>query len=285
MNTDEHGWVGKWIPVCPWVRRNTFLKLIGVHLCSSVVPTLFGLLIAMPVALAHGPDVAKGVGFEQHPGAQLPRDDAFVDDRGRRVTFGQALGAKPAVLVLGYLACKDLCPTTLAGVTRALDASGLAPGRDYRALFVSIDPRETVAMLSREKGARIGAGDRAAWTFLRGDSGSVAKLARAVGFRYRYEPGRDAFAHAAGFAVLTPQGAISRYFLGVSFDPASLASALREARGEGIAPPASPLLLLCYHFDPTTGRYTLTILGILRAVIAAMFLLGGAWWLWRRRRP
>jgi protein SCO1/2 len=285
MNTDEHGWFGSGIQVHPWVRPNAFLKLIRVHLCSSVVPMLFGLLTATQVALAHGPDIAKDVGFEQHPGAQLPRDDAFVDDRGRRVTFGEALRAKPAVLVLGYLACKDLCPMTLSGVAHALDASGLAAGRDYRALFVSIDPRETVSMLSREKAERIGAKDRAAWTFLRGDSGAVAKLARAVGFRYRYEAGRDAFAHAAGFAVLTPEGAVSRYFLGVRFDPASLAAALREARGETIAPPASPLLLLCYHFDPATGRYTLAILGILRAVIAAMFLLAGAYWLWRRRRP
>jgi protein SCO1/2 len=268
--------------MCQWPRCHIFLKLICVHLCSSVVPLLFGLLAVAPVALAHGPDIAKDVGFEQHPGAQLPRGDAFVDERGRRVTFGEALGARPAVLVLGYLACKDLCPPTLAGVTQALDASGLAPGRDYRALFVSIDPRETVSTLGREKAERIGAPDRAAWTFLRGDSSSIAKLAHAVGFRYRYERARDAFAHAAGFAVVTPEGAISRYFLGVRFDPASLASALRDAGRERVAPPASPLLLLCYHFDPATGRYTLTILGILRAVIAAMFAAGAAWWAWRR---
>lgn len=238
----------------------------------------------MPVALAQGPDIAKDVGFEQHPGAQLPRDDAFVDDRGRRVTLGEALGAKPAVLVLGYLACGDLCPLTIAGVTQALDASGLAPGRDYRALFVSIDPGETTPILEREKANRIRASDRSAWTFLRGDARSIGELARAAGYRYRYEAGREAFAHAAGFMVLTPQAAVSRYFLGVRFEPASLASALRDADRRQVAAPASPLLLLCYHFDPATGRYTLAILGILRAVIAALFLLGAGYWLWRRRR-
>jgi protein SCO1/2 len=240
-----------------------------------------GLLSA--TAWAHGPDIAKGVGFDQHPGAQLPMRLAFVDDAGRATTLGQALHAKPAVLVLGYLACKDLCPTTLAGVTQALDGTGLAAGRDYRALFVSIDPRETAAELGHEKAERIAAKERSAWTFLRGEKPSVEKLAHAVGFRYRYEPDRDAFAHATGFAVLTPEGGISRYFMGVRYDPSQLATALREAGQGSVAPPASPLLLLCYHFDPTTGRYSLAILDILRAVIAALFVAGAAW-AWRRRR-
>ena len=83
--------------------------------------------------------------------------------------------------------------------------------------------------------------------------------------------------------VLTPAGTISRYFPGVSFDGETLAKALREA-GEGASGPRqSPLLLLCYHFDPATGRYTLAILDLLRAGIA-IFLGGAAIWVWRERR-
>ena len=275
MNTDEHGWAARL--GSSWLCKRA--TLVCVHLCSSVVAAF---LLSDP-ALAHGPDLLKGVGFEQHPGAELPKDVALVDDGGRDVTFGQEVGVRPSVLVLGYLACKDLCPVTLAGVTRALDASGMKAGRDYRGLFLSIDPREKAAALAHEKGERIPRADRDAWTFLRGDSGSIAKIASAVGFHYRYEPARDAFAHAAGFAVLTPRGDISRYFLGVSYDPSAVASALRDAGAETVAPAASPLLLLCYHFDPTTGRYTLRILAIVRAAIAA-FLAAIAWLAWRRLR-
>jgi protein SCO1/2 len=234
-------------------------------------------------AFAHGPDIAKDVGFEQHPGAQLPLAAAFVDDAGHATTLGSALHAKPTVLVLGYLACQDLCPMTLAGVTQALDRSGLEAGRDYRGVFVSIDPRETGDAMREAKRMRVGPADRAAWTFLRGDQASVDRLAKAVGFRYRYEPRHDTFAHAAGFAVVTPEGAISKYFLGVRFDPAKLAASLRDARAESIAPTGNPLLLLCYHFDPTTGRYTLAILDILRAVIAAFFVIAASW-AWRHHR-
>ena len=229
---------------------------------------------------AHGPDPGKGVGFAPRLGDRLPIDLTFTDDAGRDLPLGRALDGKPAVLVLGYLGCKDLCPMTLAGVTQALDASGLAPGRDYRALFVSIDPRESAADLRREKDARIGAASRGAWAFLRGDGPAVARLANAEGFRYRYEPDRDAFAHAAGFTVITPEGVVSREFPGVRFDAQALATALREA-GEGqVGTAPSPLLLLCYHFDPLTGRYTLAILDLLRAAIA-VFLLGAAAWAWR----
>ncbi|HSN20074.1 MAG TPA: SCO family protein [Usitatibacter sp.] len=246
---------------------------------------LFACLLAGH-AFAHGPDISKDVGFEQHPGGQLPMDLPFVDDAGRATPFGEALHAKPTVLVLGYLACRDLCPTTLAGITQTLDRTGLRAGRDYSGLFVSIDPRETAGELGREKSERIAAQARGGWTFLRGDEASVGDLARAVGFRYRYEPEHDAFAHAAGFAVLTPRGGVSRYFLGVRFDPDAVAAALREAARGAVAPPASPLLLLCYHFDPLTGRYTLRILDILRGVIAALLaaIALGAWVAHRRAR-
>ena len=235
---------------------------------------------ASALAWAHGQDPAHGVAFAPRLGAQLPMGDTFTDDAGRDLPLGRALGGKPAVLVLGYLACQDLCPTTIAGVTQALDASGLVPGRDYRALFVSIDPRETPAGLRREKSARIAARDRAAWTFLRGDAAAVWALARAEGFHYRYEPAHDAFAHPAGFTVVTPEGVVSRDFPGVRFDAGAVGTALREAGQGGVGAPASPLLLLCYHFDPLTGRYTLAILDWLRAAIA-LFLAVAAVWAWR----
>ena len=251
---------------------------------SAMLATSLVVMLAWPWAASpHGPDPARGVGFDPHLGTQLPRGVEFADDSGRVVTLPQALDGKPAVLVLGYLACRDLCPTTLAGVTQALQAGGLAPGRDYRALFVSIDPRESVAELREEKAARIDPRARGAWTFLRGEARAITQLAGSLGFRYRYESERDAFAHPAGFAVITPGATVSRYFPGVRFDPASVAAALREAGEGAVGPPASPLLLLCYHFDPLTGRYTLAILDILRAGIA-IFLGAAAWWAWRHHR-
>jgi protein SCO1/2 len=243
---------------------------------------IFVMLAAAP-ALAHvGPDPQAGIAFDQHLGAKVRADLAFVDARGERTTLGQAIADKPSILLLGYVRCKDLCSVTLPSATRALEGSGLAPGRDYRAIFASIDPREGATVL--EQGVeRIPVEDRAAWSFIGGSDASAHALAKAVGFHYRYEPDRDAFAHPEGIVVLSPHGRISRYFFGASFEPSDLRLALAEA-GQGRTGRLSDrLLLLCYHFDPSTGRYTVRILDALRvliglcAIVAAIFAWRIAW--------
>jgi protein SCO1/2 len=244
-------------------------------------------VLAVPLARAHHDDVSaahpeQGIAFEQHLDAPLPGGLRFVDEAGRRVTLASELG-KPVVLVLGYLACRDLCPLTLEGTAQALDQGGLTPGTDYRALFVSIDPRATPATLLTARNTRLAAHDRGAWTFLAGDAKSIDALASAVGFRYRYDAAHDDYAHPAGFVVATPDGRIARYFFGVRYDSGAVAGALRDAAGGAPGRPASPLLLLCYHYDRLTGRYTLTVLGVLRALGVA-FLLAAGVWAWRLRR-
>lgn len=224
---------------------------------------------------------ASGVAFEQRLGARAPLATRLVDERGRGVALGDEIdGTRPTVLVMGYLTCRDLCPMTFTGVDEALRHANL-PMRDYRALFVSLDPREA-ARVGQHKEERVGAQTRDAWTFLGGEPGAIRAIANAVGFRFRYDADRDAFAHPAGFVVLTPQGLVSRYFFGVRFDPAEVALAIHDAARGVAGAPASPLLMLCYHFDPETGRYSLAILDILRAVAAA-FLLALAGWAWGRR--
>lgn len=223
----------------------------------------------------------EGVSIEQRPGAPIPASLAFTDDAGRATSFGSALHGKPAVLVLGYATCEDLCPLTLAGAERALRKSGLTPGRDYSALFVSVDPRDDAAALARARAHDLMPPDRGAWTFL---AGAGAKpLAEAVGFRFRQDADPDAIAHAAGLIVVTPQPAVSRYFPGVSFEPSDLRLALTEAADGRIGGVVDRLILLCSHFDPKTGRYTLTILAIERALIAG-FLIAAALLAWRHLR-
>jgi protein SCO1/2 len=237
----------------------------------------------LPARSHHAAHPADGIGFDQHLGAPLPLTLRFTDDSRRTLTLGDEFGKTPVLLVLGYAGCRDLCPTTLTGVAEALRRSGLAPGRDYRAVFASIDPREDATILARARAERLDVIDAGGWRFLAGDARSSDALARSVGFRYRFEAERDAFAHPAGFVIATPQGMISRYFFGVRFDPADLRLAMAEAGQGRTGRLADRLLLLCYHFDPATGRYSLAILDLLRAAIAA-FLLAAGFWAWRQRR-
>jgi protein SCO1/2 len=55
--------------------------------------------------------------------------------------------------------------------------------------------------------------------------------------------------------VLTPRGVVSKYFYGIEFSPRDIKFGLMEASEERIGTPIDNVLLLCYHYDPTTGKY------------------------------
>ena len=219
-------------------------------------------LLVAGSAQAHVP----AVDFDPHPGARVAADLRF-----REARLGDYLGGAPVVLVLGYVGCVNLCGTTIDGVSSALRDAALVPERDYRALFVSIDPRDEKAPPGRHAG----------WHFLTG-AASAAAVAKAVGLRYYYEPASGEFAHPAGFVVLTPQGEVARYFTGVRYDAAEVRRALADAALGRTQSTYERLLLLCFH-DPVTGRHTAAVLNALR-IAMVLFLAALGLLAWRKLR-
>jgi protein SCO1/2 len=73
--------------------------------------------------------------------------------------------------------------------------------------------------------------------------------------------------------VATPEGRMSRYFYGVDYAPADLRMALVEASKNKISNPINYVLLFCFHYDATQGKYTLTVVNILKAGAAITVLL------------
>jgi protein SCO1 len=216
-------------------------------------------LLLLSSALGH----VREVDFEPHPGALVAPELAFRESR-----LGDYFGRTPIVLVLGYAGCVNLCGTTLTGVSQALRESGLRADRDYTALFVSIDPRDEKVAPER----------RAGWYFLTG-AAPAASVAKAVGFKYYYEENSGQFAHPAGFVLLTPQGAVSRYFPGVRFDAQELRRGIGEAARGKTTSAFERLLLVCFH-DPVSGKYTQAVLIALRFAVAA-FVVAAAFLAWR----
>ena len=234
------------------------------------------------------PQEFESLAFRQHPGGQLPLDAQLRDEAGRPVVLGQMLEHRPAVLVLEYLRCKNLCSLVLSGATSAISRGGLVPGRDLELVAVSIDPRDTVAdsaaaramYARRTPGAQIDG-----LHFLTGSPQQVRRIASAVGFPYRFDSQSGQFAHPAGFVVLTPEGRISRYILGLGPSASTLRSAVAEAARDHITPPAHPLLCLCFGYDPDEGSVAALAWRLTRIVasIAALCLLGLLLLLSRRR--
>lgn len=71
----------------------------------------------------------------------------LVDHHGR-VFRSASIEGKPALLFFGYTHCPDACPTMMSRVARAYRLAG-ADGRDIPTLFVSVDPRDTPAVLKQ----------------------------------------------------------------------------------------------------------------------------------------
>ncbi|HXY36531.1 MAG TPA: SCO family protein, partial [Planctomycetaceae bacterium] len=232
-----------------------------------------GALLAagMPRALADPalPPILKNVGFDQRLNESIPLDVTFRDEEGREVKLGDYFGTQPVVLTMAYFRCPMLCTQVLNGLVEGLRETELTIGKDFRVLTVSFDPSDSAKMAAAKKKnyIRAYADPQAAadWHFLTGSQPSIDRLAQAIGFRYAYDPASDQYAHAAGIVVLTPAGKISRYFYDVHYPGRDLRLGLVEASQNRIGSAIDQVLLFCFHYDPTAGRYGAAVMNFVRA--------------------
>ncbi len=225
------------------------------------------------------PDPAQrfsGISIEQRLEAQVPMDLTFVDEGGHQMQLGDYLGDRPAILALVYYECPMLCNLVLDGVEAALDAMKLEVGEDFDVITVSIDPGETPELAAQNKAnhlERLGKdGAERGWHFLTGEEVGIERLTSAVGFRYTYDPVTDQYAHAAGIMVLTPLGQVARYYYGVEYIPRDVEFGLMEASEGRIGSVVNQLLLLCFAYDPSTGKYGLLIFRTIQFISTLMIL-------------
>ncbi|HEX4963854.1 MAG TPA: SCO family protein [Thermoanaerobaculia bacterium] len=226
------------------------------------------------------PGVLKAVGYDQRIGERVPLDSPWKDETGRAVTLRSYFGtaqSRPAVLVLAYYHCPMLCDMVLQGVETGLKPLSLDPGRDFDVVVAGIDPAETPALAAKKKNEILERyarpGTEGGWHFLTGPQDSVTRLAQAVGFRYVYDPQRNQFAHAAGMVILTPEGRVSRYLLGVEYPARDIRLGLVESGNGKLGTVADQILLYCFHYDPLVGRYSAVTLSVVRAAAAATVLI------------
>src|SRR5580704_2592901 len=72
-------------------------------------------------------------------GSDYARDFALTDVGGARRTLADYRG-KVVVLFFGYTHCPDVCPTTMAQLSQALQQLGPADASRVQVLFVTVDP-------------------------------------------------------------------------------------------------------------------------------------------------
>lgn len=240
------------------------------------------------------PGELSGVGFDQRLGAALPLDARFRDEEGREVTLGTYFGQRPVLLVPAYFTCPMLCTLVIDGVADAVRDLPFAAGQDYEVVVFSFDPADTPAAAKEKKEGAVGRSGRSGVAgglhFLTGDEADIRRLTAAIGFRYQRAPesgpGKSQFAHVAGVVVATPEGKVSRYFLGINYPSRDVRLALVEAADGKTGSLVDQVLLFCFHYDPATGRYSALTMNAVRAaglVTVAVLALGVTLMLRRER--
>ena len=219
------------------------------------------------------PEVLKKVGIEQRLNEQLPLDAVFRDEAGREVRLGEFFRKdRPVILSLVYYECPMLCNQILNGMVGSFEGLNFSAGREFEVVTVSFDPTERPELAARKKETylkRYGRqGADAGWHFLTGDKGEIDKVANAVGFGYVWDEGSKQFAHGSAIMVATPAGRLSHYFYGIDYAPRDLKLALVEASAGKVGSPVDQLMLYCYHYDPTTGKFA-PVMAVMRAAGAA----------------
>lgn len=257
-------------------RSPSTLKRVWALFCLVACAITAAHGVAAPVPESKEPDRIEalpgrlaGVQVNEKLGATLPLDAALTDSDGKAVRLGQYFtGERPVVLTFNYSDCPMLCSLQLTRFVQALTQLKRTAGTDFDIVTVSIDPAETVKRAADTKARylRDYARPEAAsgWHFLLGAEQTVRQIADSVGFSYTYNEARKEWLHAAVLMVLTPDGKVARYIYGVDYHPETLNLSLVESSEGKIGSTMDRLVLYCFHYDETEGRYAPVAMNIMR---------------------
>ena len=239
----------------------TIAALCAAAIVLAVAPSRAQVTMDLPIL--------RQVSISQNLNAQIPADLVFRDENGNPVRLGDFFGKKPIVLSLVYFDCPALCTEVLNGQLHTMRAISLDLGKDFDAVTVSFEPKDTSALAKAKRDVYAGQYGRPGaaqhWHFLTGDAPSINALTQAVGFHYAYDSAIRQYAHAAAIMVLTPDGRMARYFYGVQFPARDLRLGLVEASQGKIGTVTDHAMLFCYQYDPETGKYGLIVMNVVRA--------------------
>lgn len=273
-----------------------------LRLENALCCLIFLILAALPFTLArahseaHDPqeEILEKVGVDEKPGASIPRELQFNDQRGKGVQLASYFTGGPVIVTLNYYSCPTLCPIIFRNLATTIGKLGtVSLGRDFKVVAVSLDPAETQQRAAERAATTYGmlpdvADPGGAWPFLWGSQSSIERLAGALGVRFARAPNGE-IAHPNVVVIATPDGRISRYLYGMELAPQDLRLALIEASGGeiGSSSVVNRALLYCFHYDPVGKKYVLLASRVMSAVMVGVLLLTLTLlaMLWKREKP
>jgi protein SCO1/2 len=240
------------------------------------------------IASTQTPPQLVDITFKQRLNEQLPLDAMFKDEEGHDVALGRFFGSRPVILAFVYYTCPMLCTQVMNGISSALKVVPFTAGKDFDVVLISFDPRDTPKAAAEKKASHLdhwsSQSDANAWHLLTGNEASIKRVTSAAGFSYRWDEVSQQYAHVSGILTVTPEGRLSRYFYGVEYSPKDIRLALVESGQGKIGSAVDELFLYCFHYDPTTARYGVIVMNLIRiGGVLTMLFIGGFILVMRRR--
>jgi protein SCO1/2 len=228
------------------------------------------------------PKRLEGVDVVEHLDSPVALDLVFNDEDGNPISLREiADGSVPIIFTLNYSNCPMLCGLQLPGLAKSLKQLEWTAGKQFQIITVSLDPTEKPARARESKQKYLGLYGRpeaaAGWHFLTGSKRNIEALAESLGIEFGYNEKRDEYVHPAVLTLVTPDGRIGRYLYGIEYHPKTLRLSLADVSEGKVGSTVDRLILYCFHYDETEGRYGPVALNIMRLGGAlAVLLLGGA---------
>ena len=207
------------------------------------------------------------VGITEHLDEFIPSDIVLTDHNGKVVNLKQLIN-KPTVLCFVYYRCPGICSPLMNGLAETIANTGLTLGKDYQAITISFDSRESFDLGQKKRNTylkKIKGQDGEGWTFMTGDSANIAKATKALGFGFKFV--NNEFMHEGALMMISPDGKITRYLKGISFQPFEFKLAVYEASQGKSAPTLIKVLQYCYSYDRKAERYSLEVTRIAATLI------------------
>jgi protein SCO1/2 len=213
-------------------------------------------------------------------GAKLNPDTVLIDQDGREVRWGDALG-RPIILVLSYFTCDGSCSIINGALADLLkDVKIVKPGDDFRILTLSFDRHDTLATTAAFRKHLDLAGPLAAhWSFATFKSEADLRTeTERIGFKFFWSPEDRVFLHPGAFLFFSPEGRLVRVLYQDDVDARDVELAVLDAKQGQFRPSeiVTYALSLCYSYSYHDGKYVLSIplivgLGSLGVGLATLF--------------
>jgi protein SCO1 len=216
--------------------------------------------VQAPDHTEEAPKRLKGVDLVEHLGDGVPETLPFKDQDGKAVTLGDYLhGGVPVILTFNYSTCPMLCSLQLTAFVEGLKKLEFTAGKQFRIVTVLLDPKETNDTAHRFRARYLSQynrpGAEPGWNFLTGSAENIHALAKTVGFTYNYNEARGEYVHPAAITLLSPEGKVARYLYGLEYPDKTLRLGLVEASEGRVGTSLDKLVLYCFHYDSSEGRY------------------------------